>query len=270
LKHTINFLKVVFTTLLSSSLWFIDDASAKTTTQIPITGEWQVIRLLVAGGSKQTLRPDDPTLKERSFYFERDGFTFSNDKKKCRIDESLSKRKFLTKSLFEKSGVPSPRLIKKALDPKLLSDATILLPAQLATVYAYHCEAGAINGAGDWFAVIGNLIVWPLAPDALLLLKRPALLTTTQLHQLCQDKVAADEKIICADREMRAMKAFVDKYSQCAIIRAESNQDALTVRLENLQIRRRACLESKACIYQALDESFTEVANSIPPVEYCK
>ncbi len=242
-----------------------------------IVGDWEVVRLLVPDGfsnSQRSMKPDDANVMERKFTFQMNSMTFNNEDIRCKLDTSLAKRTYSIKALFADEPLPRPKLIRDRFYRRAAQYALGALARETVKIYAYRCEKTddreiQLNNSGNWFAATKDTVIWPLGPDALVLLKRQPTQATAEQTAFCSHATQASDKTICADREMWLMKVFTDTVRDCAIAFERRTPEKLRAQLDAYVVRRNACEGLRSCVYSALDEHASILAQSIPSVRDC-
>jgi hypothetical protein len=242
-----------------------------------VLGDWEITALLVTDGfsnSKRSLRPNDPYVMGRKYSFQKDSVTYDNDTKRCKLDTSLARKVFPMKALFAEERKERPKLIRDRFYRRAAQYALGSLGGEVITIYAYRCEKTnnfkpQLNNTGNWFAATKDTIIWPLAPDALVLMKRQPTQPTTEQASNCNDVTQASDKTICDDREMWLMKKFTETVRECAIARSVKNSTELRERLDALVVKRNACDGGRSCVYETLSEHAYLLAQKIPSIAQC-
>lgn len=242
-----------------------------------IVGDWEVTRLLVTDGfsnSQRSMKPDDANVMGRKFSFQMNSVTFNNEETRCKLDTSLAKRVYHFKTLFAEERPPRPKIIRDRFYRRAAQYALGPLAGELVTIYAYRCDKTEdretqLNNSANWFAATNDTIIWPLGPDALVLLKRQPTQPTAEQTVFCSVATSASDKIICADREMWLMKVFTETVRDCAIGLERRSPDELRAQLDAYVAKRNACEGARACVYSVLDEHASILAQGIPSVQQC-
>jgi hypothetical protein len=89
------------------------------------------------------------------------------------------------KTLFADERASKPHLIHERFYRRVAQYALGSLEREPIVIYAYRCanREARLNQMGNWFAVTKDTIVWPEAPDALVIMKRqPTTQTRNKLH----------------------------------------------------------------------------------------
>ena len=242
-----------------------------------IVGDWEVTRLLVTDGvsnSQRSMKPDDAIVMGRKYSFQANSVTFGNQEIHCTLDTSLAKQTYSIKTLFADERLPRPKIIRDRFYRRAAQYALGRLAREAVTIYAYRCDKTddrdtQLNNSGNWFAATKDTIIWPLGPDALVLLKRQPTQRTAEQTAFCNIATQASDKTICADREMWLMKVFTDTVRDCAIAFERRTPEKLRVQLDSYVAKRNTCDGVRACVYDVLDEHASILAQSIPSVEQC-
>jgi hypothetical protein len=242
-----------------------------------VLGDWEITAVLVTDGfsnSKRSMRPNDPYVMGRKYRFQTDSVTYDNETKRCKLDTSMAREAFPMKALFIQERKARPKLIRDRFYRRAAQYALGSLGGELIAIYAYRCETTdnvelQLNNSGNWFAATKDTIIWPLASDALVLMKRQPTQPTTEQALICNDVTQASDKIICDDREMWLMKKFTEIVRDCAIARGVKNSTELRERLDAFVVRRNACDGVRSCVYETLSEHAYLLAQKIPSVAQC-
>jgi hypothetical protein len=242
-----------------------------------ILGDWEIVGLLATEGfsnSKRFMSPDDPQVMGRKYSFQIDSITFDNELKRCKLDTSLVRQTFSMKALFAEERIQRPKLIRDRFYRRAAQYALGSLARESVRVYAYKCEKtdgreAQINNTGNWFAATKDTIIWPLASDALVIMKRPPTIQTTEQKAFCDSATNASDKAICADREMWLMKSFTDTVRECAIAYELRTPDKLRQQIDVFVAKRNACEGTRACIYATLDSHASLLAQYVHSVPDC-
>ena len=263
----------------SALLWCGAASAAANQPVVPsqIFGDWEVTRLLVPDGfsnSQRLMKPDDATVMGRKFTFQANSLTYNNEETHCKLDTSLAKRTHSIKTLFADERIPRPKIIRDRFYRRATHYALGPLAAERATIYAYRCAKTSdgetqLNNSGNWFAATRDTIIWPLAPDALVVLKRLPTQPTAEQVAFCKVATIASDKTICADREMWLMKVFTETVRDCAVAFEKRTPDKLRAQLDAYVARRSACEGVRTCVYEVLDEHASILAQSTPSTQYC-
>ena len=260
-----------------TSLW-ISVALATPMSPQQVLGDWEVTRLLATAGfsnSQRFMSPDDPQVMGRKYSFQAGSVTYDNETKRCKLDTSLARQTFPIKALFAEERIPLPKIIKKKFYRRAAQYELGSLARESVRIYVYLCEKTdgsetKINNTGNWFAATKDTIIWPLASDALVLMKRRPTQPTAEQTAFCNTATLANDKTICADREMWLMKVFTETVRDCAIHFARRTPDELRSELDAYVVKRNACDGSRSCVYEVLSQHAYRLAQSIPSLEQCR
>ena len=233
--------------------------------------------MLVTDGvsnSQRSMKPDDANVMGRKYSFQMNAVTFNNEEIRCKLDTSLAKRTYGIKTLFADERLPRPKIIRDRFYRRTAQYALGPLAAEPVTIYAYRCDKTdnretQLNNSSNWFAATKDTIIWPLGPDALVLLKRPPTHPSAEQTAFCNVANSASDKTICADREMWRMLVFTETVHDCAIGFERRAPDQLRARLDAYVTKRTACEGTRSCVYSVLDEHASILAQSIPSVQDC-
>jgi hypothetical protein len=242
-----------------------------------ILGDWEITGLLATEGfsnSKRFMSPDDPQVMGRKYSFQMDSIIFDNEPKRCKLETSLARRTFSIKALFADERLQRPKLVRDRFYRRTTQYALGPLARESVRIFAYQCEKTdgsetQINNTGNWFAATKDTIIWPLASDALVLMKRPPTTQTAEQKAFCDSASSASDKTICADREMWLMKSFTDTVRECAIAYELRTPDKLRQQIDMFIARREACEGARSCVYSALDSHASLLAQYVHSVPDC-
>jgi hypothetical protein len=242
-----------------------------------IFGDWEIVGLLATEGfsnSKRFMSPDDPQVMGRKYSFQIDSIKFDNESKRCKLDTSLARRTFSIKTLFAEERLKRPKLIRDRFYRRAAQYALGSLARESVRIYAYQCEKTdgsetQINNTGNWFAATKDTVIWPLASDALVIMKRPPTTQTAEQKAFCESAINASDKTICADREMWLMKSFTDTVRECAVAYELRTPDKLRQQIDVFVARRDACEGARSCVYSALDSHASLLAQYVHSVPDC-
>jgi hypothetical protein len=256
---------------------FVGTVSATPMSPQQVLGDWEITGLLVTDGfsnSKRSMKPDDAYVMGRKYSFQTDSVTYDNETKRCKLDTSLARQTFPIKALFAEERIPRPKLIRDRFYRRAAQYALGSLAKESVTIYAYQCakvgdKETRRNNTGNWFAATKDTIIWPLAPDALVLMKRQPSAQTAEQKSFCESATLASDKLICADREMWLMKVFTEAVHECAVRVELRTPDELRVELDAYANKRKACEGNRDCVYDALNQHVNLLAQSIPSVVDC-
>lgn len=251
--------------------------SAAPITPTQVVGDWEVTRLLVTDGfsnSQRSMKPDDANVMGRTYSLQMNSVTFKDEEIRCKLDTSLAKRTYGIKTLFADERLPRPKIIRTLFYRRAAQYALGPLAGEQVTIYAYRCDKSddretQLNNSGNWFAATKDTIIWPLGPDALVLLKRPPTQPAAEQTAFCNIATSASDKTICADREMWRMLVFTETVRGCAIGFERRKPDELRAQLDAYVTKRTACEGIRSCVYGVLDEHASILAQSIPSVQDC-
>jgi hypothetical protein len=243
-----------------------------------VLGDWEITGLLVTDGfsnSKRSMKPNDAYVMGRKYSFQTDSVTYDNETKRCKLDTSLARQTFPIKALFAEERMPRPKLIRDRFYRRAAQYALGSLARESVRIYAYQCEKTdgsetQLNNTGNWFAVTKDTIIWPLGSDALVTMKRQPTQPTVEQTSFCNSATSANDKTICADREMWLMKVFTETVRDCAIHFELRTPDELRERLNTYAAKRNACDGTSSCLYDALSEHAYLLAQKIPSLEQCR
>jgi uncharacterized protein len=101
-------------------------------------------------------------------------------------------------------------------------------------------------------------------------MKRQPTLPTTEQTAFCNRASTANDKTICADREMWLMKVFTETVRDCAVHFERRTPEELRAQLDAFEFQRNACPGSRACVYEVLSKHASILAQSIPSLEQCR
>jgi hypothetical protein len=239
-----------------------------------IFGNWEVAGLLVTDGvsnSQRSMNPDDARVVGRKYSFRRDSVTFSNYLFRCTLDTSLAKKTFSIKTLFAEERLPKPKLVRDRFYRRAAQYALGPLAREQITIYAYQCTdlKNSLTQTGNWFAVTKDSIIWPDAPDALVIMKRQPTLNTKEQVTFCALANSASDKTICADREMWLMKHYTEIVHECAIAYTRQSPDEMRDDLNAYIAERDACEGGRDCIYSVLQEHVSILGQRVASVPDC-
>ncbi len=240
-------------------------------------GDWEVTRLLATAGfsnSQRFMNPDDPQVMGRKYSFQADSVTYDNETKRCKLNASLARQTLPIKALFVEEPIPRPKIIQKRFYRRAAQYELGSLARESVRIYAYQCEKidgndTKINNTGNWFAATKDTIIWPLASDALVVMKRQPTRPTTEQTAFCNTATHASYKTICADREMWLMKTFTDISRECAIAYELRTPDTLRQQIDVFVAKRNACEGARACVHAALDSHVSLLAQYVHSVPDC-
>lgn len=224
--------------------------------------------------SQRFMNPDDPQVMGRKYSFQADSVTYDNETKRCKLDASLARQTFPMRALFAEEPIPRPKIIQKRFYRRAAQYELGALARESVRIYAYQCEKidgndTKINNTGNWFAATQDTIIWPLASDALVVMKRQPTRPTTEQTAFCNTATHASDKTICADREMWLMKTFTDISRECAIAYELRTPDTLRQQIDVFVAKRNACEGARACVYAALDSHVSLLAQYVHSVPDC-
>lgn len=264
--------------LCCAALMTTSFAAAAPVAPAQVLGDWEVTRLLVPDGfsnSQRFMKPDDARVMGRKYTLQMKSVTYNDELTECTLDSTLAKQTFPIKTLFADERTARPKIMGRPFYRRARHYALGSLAREHVTIYAYRCGTTAdgsnpqINNTGNWFAATRDTIIWPLAPDALLLLKRQPTKATAEQAAFCASATLPSDKTLCADREMWLMKEFTDTYRDCAMPLAPGPSEPLRAQLDAYVAQRNACDGVRACVYSALDEQASLLAQSIHSKEQC-
>jgi hypothetical protein len=256
---------------------FVGTVSATPMSPQQVLGDWEITGLLVTDGfsnSKRSMKPDDAYVMGRKYSFQKDSVTYYGNTKACTLNTSLARKVFPIKTLFEGERASHPKLIGDKFYRRAAQYALGSLAKESVTIYAYQCakvgdKETRINNTGNWFAATKDTIIWPLAPDALVLMKPQPSAQIAEQKSFCECATLASDKLICADREMWLMKVFTEAVHECAVRVELRTPDDLRVELDAYANKRKACEGNRDCVYDALNQHVNLLAQSIPSVVDC-
>jgi hypothetical protein len=262
---------------MAATLWASIAIAAPMSPQ-QVLGDWEITRLLVTDGfsnSKRSMKPDDAYVMGRKYSFHADSVTYDNETMRCKLDTSLAQQTFPMKALFAEERIPRPKIIRDRFYRRAAQYALGPLARETVRIYAYQCEktddrATQLNNTGNWFAATKDTIIWPQSSDALVLMKRQPTLPTTEQTAFCNRASTANDKTICADREMWLMKVFTETVRDCAVHFERRTPEELRAQLDAFEFQRNACPGSRACVYEVLSKHASILAQSIPSLEQCR
>jgi hypothetical protein len=265
--------------LLALTFFYCSYVTAKPlpTKPLSILGDWEITQLLVTDGisnSQRFMKPDDANVMGRRYRFQLDSVIYKRDEKRCTLDTSLAQQRFPIKTLFADERVVRPTLITRKFYRRAAQYNLGSLARASVAIYAYRCGKSneretRVNNMGNWFAATGDTIIWPLAPDALVVMKRQPKTLVPEHATFCKSATSANDKVICADREMWLMKVFTENVRDCAIAYDLQTPAQLRDQLDAFVTQRNACDGSRDCVYDVLDEHASILAQSIPSVSGC-
>jgi hypothetical protein len=244
---------------------FVGTVSATPMSPQQVLGDWEITGLLVTDGfsnSKRSMKPDDAYVMGRKYSFQKDSVTYYGNTKACTLNTSLARKVFPIKTLFEGERASHPKLIGDKFYRRAAQYALGSLAKESVTIYAYQCakvgdKETRLNNTGNWFAATKDTIIWPLAPDALVLMKRHPSAQTAEQKSFCESATLAGDKLICADREMWLMKVFTEAVHECAVRVELRTPDDLRVELDAYANKRKACEGNEPIlnfVYEAYDD----------------
>jgi hypothetical protein len=243
-----------------------------------VLGDWEITGLLVTDGfsnSQRSMKPYDAYVMGRKYSFKADSVTYDNETKRCKLDASMARQTFPIKALFAQERIPRPKLIRDRFYRRAAQYALGPLARESVRIYAYRCEKRddfelQLNNTGNWFAATQDTIIWPLGSDALVTMKRQPTEPTAEQKAFCNTATLANDKTICADREMWLMKVFTETARDCAIHFELRTPDELRGELDAYVAKRNACGGTRACVYEVLSEHAYRLAQKIPSLEQCR
>jgi hypothetical protein len=258
------------------ALWMGAASSAPMSPQ-QVLGDWEITGLLATAGfsnSQRFMSPDDPQMMGRKYSFQVDSVTYDNETKRCKLDASLARQTFPMKALFADERIPRPKIIRDRFYRRAAQYALGPLARETVRIYAYHCEktddrATQLNNTGNWFAATRDTIIWPLASDALVLMKRQPTRPTVEQAAFCSAAINASDKTVCADREMWLMKTFTDTVRECAIAYELRTPDKLRQQIDTFIAQRNACEGAQSCVYDALNAHSSLLAQYVHSLPDC-
>ncbi len=243
-----------------------------------IFGDWEVIRLLVPKGfsnSQRSMNPDDGRVVGRKYSFQANAVIIGNEAESCKLDTSLARQTLPIKALFAEERLPRPKLIRDRFYRRAAHYALGTLARESVTIYRYRCEKKnddleiMVNSTGNWFAASKGTIIWPLAPDALVVMKRQPTQPTAEQAAYCGTATLASDKTICGDREMWLMKVYTETARDCAIAYDLRSPNEMRKELDAYVNKRNACEGVRTCVYEVLSEHASILGQRVPSVSDC-
>lgn len=249
-------------------------ASAAAIKPQPFFGDWEATQLLVPSGvsnAQRSMNADDANVIGNKYSFQRNSVTRILGSDECTLDTSLARHRFSVNALFAGSGLPRPQLVQRRFEQRAEHYALGALAREPITVYAYRCkdQDTRLNSMGNWFAVSKEAIIWPQAPDALVLLKRAPSKPTVAQVASCGHVTLAADRVICADRELWLMRTYTEAVRQCAISNAPPALANLGELLDSYVAKRNKCESDRECIVYTLQEHVGVLAQRVPSTADC-
>lgn len=235
-----------------------------------ILGDWEATQVLVTSGesnSQRFMNPDDANVVGRKYGFQLKTFTQILSVDECTMDTSQSGKAFPIKTLFAAEGLKRPSLVKDRFYGRMSQYELGDLKNAEVTIYAYKCKESdpsvRLNEMGNWFAAADDTIIWPFAPDALVILKRQPTEQTSEQSTFCKTAVLASDKVICNERELWSMKRYTELVRSCAIKHTPQRLGNIADKLDSYVLKRTACGDDRECIVHVLQEHVGRVSQFV-------
>jgi hypothetical protein len=250
----------------------------------PFLGRWEIVDTMHT--SKLSRR--DVGTEERSvgtmgrvYDFQQDYVIDFGNKLACRFDPDKAGLRVPIAALFQKESASkqAPAWISYKFRDRVRNYRLGSLAHSTVALYRYKCQRSdpenrpvRLNSAGNWLAVVGDIMIFPSSDEWLFILKRPPKERVPEHSAFCAQASSANDKTICEDREMWLMNSVASNYTDCML--KDRTLPAIAQRDEefaDLALRKQACVGNRNCLYRLLEEWVGSIARySSRPDETCK
>jgi hypothetical protein len=259
-------LKILFVFVIA--LFGFGQSHAKPNSLKSVLGQWQVDKVIVTAGmsnSQLAFQANDTLLIGRRLVIGEQTFRFLGVDETCPLDQSQANKRVSFRTLFSGEKLRTSNLVTTKFYQKQKDYALGELANTSIGIYAYQCidKSNPANQLGGWFGLSKGHLIWPMSPDAVLVLSRPTNTQSSAQKEFCSKASSAEEKIICNDGEMWLMYRFSNTVKRC-IEKSEIKAPArLTESYLVFERTLATCNGQNSCIYQTLNDHVANVSQDV-------